>query len=191
MTSLRSSRPRQPAKFPNFHLAESNMSSTFFTLYCISTLNPKPSGVETPTLLQFKRRASCLRSPGSGLAPHPTWMRTAWSTGLDWTHSRCTSRTRRCHWWCRSSPQTPQSFLHSGLRLRGSTSLPTHRGWTEWNLRVWSRTTERSWTQEWGPWPLGLDSRECCTPLSCWQLHSCSSCTIIGIPLSERSVIVN
>lgn len=167
-------------------------ASTFFTLCCVPTLNPKPSGLETPTLLQqFKWRASCLRSSGSGLELHPTWMRTAWSIWLDWTHSRWTSRTRCCHWWCRWSPQTPQSFLHFGLRLRGSICLPTHRGWTEWNLRVWSRTTERSWTQEWGPWPLGLDSQECCTLLCCWQLHSCSSCTIIGFPLSERSVDVH
>lgn len=176
----------------NFHHADSNMSSTFVTLFCISTLNPNSSGLETPTLLQFKWRASCLRSPGSGLDPHPTWMRTAWSIGLDWTHPGWThSRTQHCHWWCRWSPQTPQSFLHFCLRLRGSISLPTHCGWKEWNLRVRSRTTGRSWMQEWGHWQLGLDSQECCTLLSCWLLHSCSSCTIIGIPLSERSVDVN
>lgn len=124
------------------------------------------------------RKASCLRSPGLGLDPHPVEMRIAWSTWLDSMLGQLLSRTRDLHWWYQWWPQTLRFYLHWCLPLRGSTFPLKHYGSTVRCRMQYSRTKAMTWKQEWGPLQLGLGQQEYYSLRTRLLLRSWNSCTI-------------
>lgn len=124
------------------------------------------------------RKASCMRSPGFGLDPHPIEMRIAWSIWLGSMLGRLVSRTRDLHWWCQWLPQSPRFYLHWYPQPTGSTFPLKHCGSTVRCLMQYSRTTGMTWKQVQGPLQHGLGRQEYYSLQAHLLPHSCNSCTI-------------